>query len=506
MAALLQATARCPTEEGSSIRRIQFDSAQGAAMRKLYTSIQDSVHVAGSHSFLVTASPGFAVNPKEFENAFSPNNPNGNLSATEIFSEALCDPSPYLQAIFGKQGSVSDWYGLLVGGAAVTENSTTANSLKEWMADFQKSRFGSPTNPGHYYHPCYPEPANWFDASSGQWTAVSTNFKDLNASTDSDFDKFGGAAMFSRGLWSEGGKFGNCTCATEHISSTLQVALSFSYQRVQLMRPWLHEALFRLGGFRLGTFPPASFSNGYLAPNNTNAFFPLLPSSMIVVKDVTIVASLSSTEQQIVANSQHGQAAAWGPFSLSRGTTYETGAVKIPGIQVLGYICDVLPLMPPEIYECVPICRNDGECAHRSTGNICICKQGWQGAHCEVAYCSKKCENGGSCDEPNHCKCPIGWIGKQCETPACPAPGCKNGGKCVGLNRCECLSGWRGTHCEEHYCNFECPGQCIGPNLCECCSVDRGNSCAVGRINAYCNDSQRNCEGKCKGHWIQKRK
>ena len=49
------------------------------------------------------------------------------------------NPSPYLEAVFEKQGSVSDWYGILVGGTAVTTNSTTANWLKEWKEDFHES-------------------------------------------------------------------------------------------------------------------------------------------------------------------------------------------------------------------------------------------------------------------------------------------------------------------------------------------------------------------------------
>merc|ERR1711871_1551223 len=94
-------SSRCPRMEESLLFRDETrESAQSAAMSKLYKSIQDSVHVAGAHSFLVTASPGFAVDPTEFENAFSPSNPTGSLAATEIFSTTLCDPSPYLQAVF----------------------------------------------------------------------------------------------------------------------------------------------------------------------------------------------------------------------------------------------------------------------------------------------------------------------------------------------------------------------------------------------------------------------
>ena len=48
--------------------------------------------------------------------------------------------------------------------------------------------------------------------------------------------------------------------------------------------------------------------------------------------------------------------------------------------QVFGYVCDVLPVMPPSIYECDPVCRNHGECTKGSSdvcnkGNQCQCQQ-----------------------------------------------------------------------------------------------------------------------------------
>ena len=56
------------------------DSAQGMAMRKLYQSIQNTVGVRGSQSFLTTAAPGLGVNPVEYENAYDPiTNPKGTL-------------------------------------------------------------------------------------------------------------------------------------------------------------------------------------------------------------------------------------------------------------------------------------------------------------------------------------------------------------------------------------------------------------------------------------------
>ena len=31
------------------------------------------------------------------------------------------------------------------------------------------------------------------------------------------------------------------------------------------------------------------------------------------------------------------------------------------------------------------------------------------------AVCAGECQNGGTCDAPNHCSCPSGWQGLLCE-------------------------------------------------------------------------------------------
>ena len=78
-----------------------------------------------------------------------------------------------------------------------------------------------------------------------------------------------------------------------------------------------------------------SFSNGYKDPNNTYGLFPLLPSYMIVVKDVTIECTLSGNEQDLLAEAQKGTSVALGPFALTKGTTYGNGKLRLEGMQVI---------------------------------------------------------------------------------------------------------------------------------------------------------------------------
>lgn len=45
----------------------------------------------------------------------------------------------------------------------------------------------------------------------------------------------------------------------------------------------------------------------------------------------------------------------------------------------------------------------------------CHCPAGWFGKSCEIAVCTEKCQNGGTCAQPDHCRCPDGWSGPTCE-------------------------------------------------------------------------------------------
>lgn len=94
-----------------------------------------------------------------------------------------------------------------------------------------------------------------------------------------------------------------------------------------------------------------------------------------------------------------------------------------------------------------------------TTGNnfTCICREGFEGALCDHAYCLvEPCKNDGICltsDTPE-CKCSPGYTGKYCETDIdeCASIPCQNNGTCLDLvadYKCDCTrTGFTGSNCE----------------------------------------------------------
>jgi len=122
-------------------------------------------------------------------------------------------------------------------------------------------------------------------------------------------------------------------------SSTLSVA--FKYCLINVDRPWFSQAFLSLQNWYVAGYQAGAFSSG--AAENNNGVFPTLPVACLVIKDLQITAQW--TEEDIVAIQR---AAAFGPFSLVGRTVDGTTMTLIAkGMQALGWICQVMLLLPP---------------------------------------------------------------------------------------------------------------------------------------------------------------
>ncbi|XP_049888024.1 protein crumbs [Pectinophora gossypiella] len=136
------------------------------------------------------------------------------------------------------------------------------------------------------------------------------------------------------------------------------------------------------------------------------------------------------------------------------------------------------------------------------TGNnyTCECFEGFEGVHCEDAFCEVRPCKHGKCNvdvKPPACECEEGYSGRYCETERDEcleggAAACLHGGRCIdsrGTFLCDCTNtGWKGLRCEVDV--NECaeglvrcgPGQCVnldGGYICHCTPGFCGNDCAL---------------------------
>ncbi|MFH4976923.1 hypothetical protein AB6A40_003632 [Gnathostoma spinigerum] len=190
------------------------------------------------------------------------------------------------------------------------------------------------------------------------------------------------------------------------------------------------------------------------------------------------------------------------------------------------------------ISECHLKCANGGECHLEIDTEICRCRNGYSGEHCEVASldcqiqgcapnegcievadntykcvpdkCSSMpCQNGGKCtqdqEETFTCECPTGFSGEFCSNDIneCEGDPCFAGGTCVntfGSFKCLCPPGRQGTRCEVEDDCLVSPclngGRCVvGPNgyQCVCPAGYISSRCEVATTDCTCSDEFHIC-------------
>ncbi len=123
-------------------------------------------------------------------------------------------------------------------------------------------------------------------------------------------------------------------------SSALSV--TFDYCLVTIDRPWLFQAFLALPNWYVPGYPAGAFSSG--ADTDAAGIFPAIPVAAIVIKDLQISASWTTTDAQAAQ-----QALNLGPFSLVDSAFDQiTGTLTCSGMQIIGWVCQIMPFLPPQ--------------------------------------------------------------------------------------------------------------------------------------------------------------
>jgi hypothetical protein len=124
-----------------------------------------------------------------------------------------------------------------------------------------------------------------------------------------------------------------------------QLGATFRYRRVSIQRQWMDSTIFRLPGWSIGGLVAGSISNGRTDSNP--GILPLLPVAFIAVKDVSISGAWSDSDKAAASAAlSGGTIASFGPFVLT-GAVFDGATLKVPGIMIIAWICEVMPTLPP---------------------------------------------------------------------------------------------------------------------------------------------------------------
>ena len=204
----------------------------------------------------------------------------------------------------------------------------------------------------------YPSPANWTDDNNPNFTELKISGGNTDLRSKSTQHSFSVDANVNYGLWrvkaSSSGEFQHSNSSADKDS----VEISAKIAKVNIMRPWFSESLFRLGSWSNNMFTAGGISNGKIDSTNASNYIPMYPLAFIVAKEITVKANFSHEEEEHIKESIKASASVgWGPFSISGSYGYgktednlksdfQNGEIKVPGMQIIGWVSKVVPYSP----------------------------------------------------------------------------------------------------------------------------------------------------------------
>lgn len=203
-------------------------------------------------------------------------------------------------------------------------------------------------------------PSDWHDSTvASDWPEMTASSSSYVNETSSEFTSYGGGGFVGVGLWTVGGGFNSTTQEENFHSESKNISVRFKYATVTLDRPWLNYTLFKLPGWSVSGIKPKLFSNG-TKQDQKDGLIPLLPQAFIVIRGVEITADWGQTDRDVISKAVSGSGrVGWGPFSVGGSYSHSSSkdtfkaeldgsTLKIPGMQIIGWICNVVPACPPQ--------------------------------------------------------------------------------------------------------------------------------------------------------------
>lgn len=211
----------------------------------------------------------------------------------------------------------------------------------------------------------YPD-YSWLVGEEG-WTRFTFTQEDVVRQATSSAVGGGGGVSASWGLWRVSGSAEYSRETRTSSSDTTGISISLELMRATIARNWLDPLVFRAHTWRIArgmSLDGRLISRGSFVPGEEgDGLMPLLPTGVIVARNVVINAQFSHEDQTIVQEALRTEASVgWGPFAISghynqshssdvaHGSASAT-AISNPSPQILGYFCDVLPLCPSPLPE-----------------------------------------------------------------------------------------------------------------------------------------------------------
>jgi hypothetical protein len=123
--------------------------------------------------------------------------------------------------------------------------------------------------------------------------------------------------------------------------TTNSIGMTFDHCVVSLTRKWFPDTFLLMRDWYVPGYARGDISNGSGAGDPGIA--PILTTGFVAVRNLKITSNWSQADLAAIQGS-----AAFGPFSLlGRSYNATTGTLSCPGLQIIGWFCSPMPVLPP---------------------------------------------------------------------------------------------------------------------------------------------------------------
>lgn len=272
------------------------------------------------------------ISGSDYSNARSNSNPNGSLTTLYKLRD-LVDPVP----LFGKSylpssASTESVYDNILNGALIFgESSFTMNILSVAKKDFEEDKFANMDGTPGFWRPVYTAPEDWPTAGIDRYKSMNLDFNSQQQS--SSIKVVPGENQLS---------LNSKTGLLKSLNSKTKInSINLKYMLVELRRPWFNSLLFDSNGWYLDGQNSGFCSSG--SDKDNSGAFPLIPTSMLLVKSAEVNCEWSSEDKATIDEFKtKGEEIFLGPFKLGDDSTSNDD------IQIAGWISEVVPLSPKD--------------------------------------------------------------------------------------------------------------------------------------------------------------
>lgn len=284
-----------------------------------------------------------------------------SLEASQYSSPADAQKWNMLGSVVKKRvdAALNDWetvgYRLAIDGAAAYVDNVNAGAMDIILKNLRDTMKTPKTVNDTQYFPTMIL-SSAFAKSDRGWTGQYFYQNDYSRTTKTHSSSWSGGVGLNLGLFSAGGHAGGSHFDRSTKIDMENFSMNYKFTLVPLIRPWFHPEFLRSKSWRFkGGFKGNMVSDGGRPPKGLLTAYTTMA---IFVRDVFISFSNASSFQQDIGNHiSAGGSVGWGPFSLSANYGHSDGTshseahnkgqgIYIPGMQLIGFICKLLPKAP----------------------------------------------------------------------------------------------------------------------------------------------------------------